>query len=160
VLLVLALALGVSGCAPEAGPGLAPATVDDLLESDRAFARDTAENGIDGWMAWMAPDAARFAPGGPVARGLETIREQDAAIFTDPAIRLEWEPTDGGLFDGGDHGFTVGRYDVIRSTADAPREVLSGGHYVTIWRREPSGAWKVILDTGSADPPGAGAGPE
>jgi ketosteroid isomerase-like protein len=151
--------LAFGGCAPPSGTGAPQATVDELLEADRAFARDTAERGLDGWMSWFAADAARFAPGGEITRGTAAIREHDASIFSDPTVRLVWEPTGGGLFDDGDHGFTVGRYDVVKSADGSPPETLSRGSYVSIWRRDASGAWKVILDTGSADPPEVGAGP-
>ena len=157
---VVLVSFALGGCAPPAEESLPPATVDDLLEADRAFARDTGERGIDGWMSWFSEDAARFQPGGEIARGLEAIREQDAPGFADPALRLEWDPTGGGLFDGGDHGFTVGRWEMTRTSADSSPEPVAGGTYVSIWRRDGSGNWKVILDTGTVDPPDAGAGSE
>jgi len=156
---VVLASLALVGCAPSGREVPPPATVDDLLESDRAFARDSAEQGLDGWVSWFSDDAARFTPGGDVVRGLEAIRERDAPIFADPAVRLVWEPTDGGLFDDGDHGFTAGRYEVIRFRDGSSSETISRGRYVSIWRRDDVGRWKVILDTGSADPPDAG-GPE
>jgi ketosteroid isomerase-like protein len=154
------MAIAFGGCAPATEEAAPTATVDELMDADRAFARDTAERGLDGWVAWFSDDAARFAPAGKIARGPEAIREQDAPIFADPAIRLVWEPTGGGVFDDGDHGFTVGRYDVIQSMEGSPPATLSHGSYVSIWRRDAAGGWKVILDTGSADPPDGGAGLE
>jgi len=117
------------------------------MEADRAFAREAAERGIDGWVSWFAPDAARLVPGGPVVRGLEAIREQDGPLFADPALRLEWEPTAAGGFADGKHGFTRGRYQLVRREGDADPVVLSRGTYLSIWRRDEDG-WKVILDTG------------
>lgn len=157
---IVVTAIACCGCAPPAEKAVPPATVDELMDADRAFARDAAERGLDGWVSWFSDDAARFSPDGKIFRGLEAIREQDAAIFADPAIRLVWDPTGGGVFDDGDHGFTVGRYEVVQSTEGAPPATLSRGGYVSIWRRDASGGWKVILDTGSADPPEVGAGPE
>jgi ketosteroid isomerase-like protein len=34
--------------------------------------------------------------------------------------------------------------------------VTTSGRYMTIWRREPDGSWKVILDASSNEPAGAG----
>jgi ketosteroid isomerase-like protein len=155
---LISFALG--GCVPPAEEALPPATVEELLEADRAFARETVERGLDGWMSWYTDDAARFRPGGEIARGLEAIREHDAPGFADPALQLAWEPTGGGVFDDGDHGFTVGRWEMTRSSDGAAPETISRGTYVSIWRREDSGAWKVILDTGTIDPPDPGDGPE
>ena len=36
--------------------------------------------------------------------------------------------------------------------ADSSR-VLRRGHYLTVWRREPDGSWRYILDLGSPRPP-------
>ena len=33
------------------------------------------------------------------------------------------------------------------------------GNYVTIWRRQGDGSWKVAVDIGNADPPRSRAGP-
>jgi ketosteroid isomerase-like protein len=35
--------------------------------------------------------------------------------------------------------------------------VLTSGRYMTMWRKEPDGSWKVVLDAGANDAPEAGA---
>ena len=172
LLLPVAVALFlVSSCAPvESGYGtsdpegstpaeataaerqVSPAGVEDLLEADRAFDRITTEKGLDGWMSYFAEDAVRLDLLGDVVRGFDAIRAKDSAMFADPQILLTWSPTDAGLFRDGEHGFTRGRYRVIRQDEDGP-VVISRGAYLSMWRRE-SGAWKVILDTGAVDPTG------
>ena len=59
---------------------------------------------------------------------------------------------DGGAFADGKHGFTTGRSRSVQMT-DAGEEVRWTGAYVTWWRKGDDGKWKVILDTGAADPP-------
>jgi ketosteroid isomerase-like protein len=150
------LGLAAFGCvppegteaAPEGDPGPSEAS---LLEADRAFAETTAERRIEGWMSYFAEDAARIEMGGAVIRGLENIREHDSAVHGDPSLNLLWEPTDAGLFDTGDHGFTRGRYELVKQERGT-RSVISRGTYLTIWRHE-AGRWKVILDTGVPDRP-------
>jgi ketosteroid isomerase-like protein len=154
----------ILGCAPvEGGQGAAdaapadrgqvgPATVEGLMEADRAFNRATTERGLDGWLSCFAEDAVRLDLRGEVVRGLAAIREKDSAMFADPLFRLTWMPTDAGLYRDGEHGFTRGRYRVIRQDGEDP-VVISQGTYLSIWRRQ-SGEWKVILDTGVADPTG------
>jgi len=159
--LVLSLA-GAIACRPQpadrpASPGTAatPAAMEEieaaLMEADREFARRTAERGIDGWMEAFASDAARVELHGAVVRGLEAIREHDAPIFTDPALRLNWEPKTAGAFGPGDIGFTTGSYEVTRSIGGAPPAAVSRGSYLTIWRRR-DGRWEVLLDGGAPAP--------
>jgi len=122
---------------------------DELLQADRQFAVEAATRGLDGWMSFMADDAARLDLGGKAVRGLDDIRQRDSSIFADSTVQLVWDPTDAGLFKDGNHGFTTGLYQLIKT--GSPPDTLSTGGYVSIWRRD-DGKWKVILDTGAADP--------
>lgn len=124
-----------------------------LMDADRAFAKETAAKGLDGWMSVMADDAVRISPlGGKVVSGIAAVRQLDAAIFADPMKQLIWEPTDGGAFADGKHGFTTGTSKFIEKTADGKETVLSTGRYITWWRKDDKGVWKVILDTGVSEP--------
>jgi len=150
VLTLLLLALSVA-CAVDAP--LPEADASQLLAADRAFAAETEQRGLDGWMAWFSEDALRVELHGPIVHGLAAIREHDRALHDDPQLSLLWEPTDAMLFSTADHGITRGRYRIVR---DGPQgqALLSSGSYLTLWRRE-HGAWKAILDTGAPDPPAA-----
>lgn len=140
-------------CSPGAPAGDDAAIAEQLMQADRDFARDTAKRGIEGWVGALSADAARVDLHGPIARGPEGARRQDAPLFADPDVRLTWEPTDAGVFEDRRHGFTRGRYRVLRSgTAGGEPQVTAAGDYLTVWRREGDG-WKVILDTGAPDPP-------
>ena len=125
---------------------------EELMQADRDFALATEERGIDGWMSYFAEDAARPELGGEVVRGLEDIRALDSAMFANEDVLLTWAPVSAGSFEGGEHGFTTGRYELLKLGGDGENEVLGTGRYVSIWRRV-QGEWKVILDTGTPDPP-------
>src|SRR5262249_51783383 len=89
----------------------------ELMDADRAFAKAAAEKGLDGWMSFMADDAVRVVPlGGKAHVGKAAVKELDAAMFADPKRKLVWEPTDGGAFADGKHGFTTGRFRVLVRT--------------------------------------------
>jgi ketosteroid isomerase-like protein len=123
-----------------------------LMDADRAFAKAAAEKRLDGWMSFMADDAAR-APriGAKITAGREAVRKLDAALFANPKVKLVWEPTDAHAFADGKSGVTTGRYRVL-ATGEDGRETESGtGAYVTWWRKETDGSWKVIFDTGTPD---------
>jgi ketosteroid isomerase-like protein len=123
-----------------------------LMQADRDFARAAAARGLEGWMSYFTDDAVRLRWRDPAVRGLEAIREFDAALFADSAATLTWEPVEAGLYRGGELGWTRGRSE-FRSRAADGTTVVQRGSYLTIWRKEPSGEWKVILDTGTSDPP-------
>jgi ketosteroid isomerase-like protein len=144
--------LGLAACRGAAAP---PASAPDttgvreaLLAADRAFADSTAARGLDGWMGFYAADAVRLTMGGDVAQGLEAVRKYDAPLFADSATRLLWTPTGAGVFADGRHGFTTGTSLMVRRAA-AKTDTVYRGAYITMWRREADGRWRVILDTGS-----------
>lgn len=151
--LAAAAALGTllapTACAPgggEPGPSTPPdATV--LLEADRAFAAAVAEGGSEAWAAWFAEDGALVREGVGEIRGRGAVR--DASRFLDdPETELRWEPGRGEIAASGELGWTTGSYTIESAGADG--EVRRGrGVYVTIWRRQEDGAWKVVMDLGN-----------
>ena len=141
--------LALSGCTARPPAPDSAAARGQLLQADRDFARATAQRGMDGWMEAYTADAVRLTMGGAVARGHEAIREFDASIFEDPDVRLVWTPTDGGAFSDGHYGWTTGTSFMHR--VSSPTDTLWQGRYVTLWRREADGRWRVVLDTGASD---------
>lgn len=147
--------LWVSGCAavPEDGEDSTKLR-EELMQADRAFGAAARERGLDGWMEFMANDATRL-PGlgeAPI-KGTDAIRKADAPLFADRSRVLLWEPAHAGIFQDSAHGFTTGKYRMVQKTEGKEDRVLRTGSYITWWRKEKDGKWRVILDTGAPDPP-------
>lgn len=125
-------------------------TADELLAADRAFAAEVAAAaGAERariWAGWFAADGRQLVPR-TVVTGPADILGLMAPVFADSASSLAWAP-DLAAGSGG-WGWTSGRYRSTRPGPDgpAPRE----GRYLTVWRRQPDGAWKVAMDTGVPD---------
>jgi ketosteroid isomerase-like protein len=124
----------------------------ELLETDRAFDSETAQNGTAGWISHFAPDGIMLPAGAGILVGRESIRKTISKALESPGFSLRWEPIDGEV--SGDLGYTYGVSKTIRAGADNQPSV-SYGKYVTIWRRQPDRSWMVILDIGNASPPPA-----
>ena len=110
----------------------------ELEAADLAFAASTAQRGVDGWVA-------AFDPGGGMMRKAGRIEHAAIAAAMAPTLssgRLDWAPIASGK--SGELGFTVGK-----ATFTGPRpEDGWRSTYVTIWRHQPDGSWKVLFDTG------------
>jgi ketosteroid isomerase-like protein len=52
-------------------------------------------------------------------------------------------------------GYTWGHYEGRSRDADGNSKVTTG-RYLTIWRKEPDGTWKVLLDASQDEPAEAG----
>lgn len=134
---------GAIGCAV----GETPPTVDDLMEADRAFARATAERGVDGWVEAFAADGMMFRNARPVV-GHDAIRQAMQPALDSERFTLTWEPVAGEISSAGDLGYTWGEWE-SRTTGEGGAVTVSSGTYVTIWRHRPGRGWKVALDIGN-----------
>ena len=91
-------------------------------------------------MSWFAPDAWMWGKDGQVkGDALRAAWERRLSTGT-----LAWEPVASAR--RGTIGFTVGRGTYTgKDPADSRRTT-----YVTIWKQQTDGTWKVLFDTGRA----------
>lgn len=115
-----------------------------LLESERSFAKSSVEQGIrDAFLSYLSDDAIIFRPHPIPAKPYYRKRQATAGL-------LSWEPEYADISLAGDLGYTTGPYEFRKAknaiAADAH------GHYVSIWKKQADGTWRVVLDCGIAHP--------
>ena len=132
-----------------AGAAVAQRPEDALIKADREFAKQTAAHRLDGWMSVFTNKSVLFSEN-PVL-GADAIRAAYQKLFKDPEFRLDWQPTKAEIFPSGDMGYTVGRYQGVFKNAKG-EIVHQSGTYLTVWRKEKDGSWKIAADGGEADP--------
>jgi len=144
-LAVMASALALLAGCSQSGTEKAKA---EILAADKAFSTLSGKIGPKAaFLANVAPDAKLLADR---AVGPDAVRNIFAQV--PETATLTWEPSFVEAADSGDLGYTWGRYTMtIPLPKYGPKPYLRQGTYVTIWKRQPSGAWKVILDGGSPD---------
>ncbi len=150
LLVVLALAtvvgIRVAAKSPDA------ADRETLLRLDREFDQKVAAGGGGAaWASYFAENGSMLGKATPPTTGPEAIRKVMEPIFANPGFSLRWNPKRAEILISGDLGFTTGRYE-RRVKDDQGREAIEHGTYVTVWRKQVDGNWKIILDTGSPDP--------
>jgi uncharacterized protein (TIGR02246 family) len=108
-----------------------------------AFARSDA-----GALAGLYDESgSRFSPKGVVVRGRPAIAESVAGFMksvTGP-IKVSIETQDLWAVD--DLVYETGKY-TYTFTPPGKSETQTGGHYVTIWKRQADGGWKIVADMG------------
>ena len=119
-----------------------------LFRADSLFAYETAERGADGWAAHFLVDGVMYPSSGRID-GREQIREFMAPALTPDGPSLEWTPADAVVGAGGDMGYTLGRWVSRVATPEGGDSTVASGHYVTIWRRDSLGVWRVAVDIGN-----------
>jgi ketosteroid isomerase-like protein len=126
--------------------------VDDVLAADRAFAAMAKAKGARAaFTEYADPQAIMFRSGfGPV-KGREAIGK----LFQEPAATTPtWDPEAAEVAASGDLAYSWGWF----AWTPVPGGPLDGkpaatGYYVSIWKKQPDGSWKWVVDLGVPAPP-------
>lgn len=63
----------------------------------------------------------------------------------DTAYIMVWHPKGGIIAASGELGYSYGVYSVTPKNKDTVMQ----GTYVNIWKKQPDGKWKLVLDSGN-----------
>ncbi|MBI4894004.1 MAG: DUF4440 domain-containing protein [Acidobacteria bacterium] len=120
---------------------------DSLKAADRAFDKSTLERGLDGWMSWFADDAVLNTHEG-VIQGRAAVRAHYSAMFARKEFSIRWQPLHAEASKDGTLGYTIGSAETSFRNDKGEIQKRSG-RYLTVWRRQPGGGWKVVSDIGN-----------
>jgi ketosteroid isomerase-like protein len=137
-------------CIASGAMGQPLSDLESIFAADRAFDAATAEGGAAGWVSYFAPGGSMHLASGRTVTGHEAILALMEPAFADPGYSLRWHPENGSMVIPGILGYTTGPYEQ-RSQDEAGRTVVTRGTYVSMWKKQDDGTWKIILDTGHAE---------
>lgn len=144
-LLILACC-AFAGTSAAATAGL-PEALSILVQTERAFAASTRIMGMrNAFLQFFADDAVMFTPDPVDAKAY--LRARAPEPFS--ARQLTWEPRIGDIAASGEIGWLSGPASLTIPTAKQP-----GPHhqvYLSVWRLQPGGEWRVIVDVGTGTP--------
>jgi ketosteroid isomerase-like protein len=124
-----------------------------LFDLEARFAKDVAERGGAAFADWFAGDGVALGNG--VAPVVGKVAIAKSTKWSPRDYQLTWTPTDAVMGPSGDMGYTWGHFDGHSKDANG-NPVATSGRYITIWRKQPDGSWKVALDAGANEPAAAG----
>jgi len=124
-----------------------------LFDLEARFAKDVLERGGAAFADWFAEDGVALGNGAQPNIGRVAIAK--SANWDPKVYQLTWTPTDALMGPSGDMGYTWGHFEGHSKDANG-NPVTTTGRYMTIWRKEANGQWKVVLDAGANEPVAAG----
>jgi ketosteroid isomerase-like protein len=133
-------------------PALSPGAL-FLMDLERQFAADVAKGGGKAFASWFADDAVALSNGRPAKLGRGAVA--DGANWDPGTYQLTWTPTAAQMGPSNDMGFTWGHYEG-RSRDAHGQPVVVSGRYITVWKKQPDGKWRVALDASADEPPATG----
>jgi ketosteroid isomerase-like protein len=115
------------------------ADVRSLVAAERAFATDALARGTrPAFLAVLDGSSVVFEPAPADGRAVWTARPARASV-------LAWEPEFAEAASSGELGYTTGPWTWRKSAADS---VSARGHYLSVWRRDDAGTWRLLVDIG------------
>lgn len=145
------LVLVVSGCTQ------VEAERSTLRNADAEWSNVTGAKDVDGYVAAVAENGSILPPNTPILTGSEAIRQSAAEMMANPGFALGWKPTTVEVSTAGDLGYIVGTYESTLQDVQG-NLVTDRGKYVTVWKKQPDGKWKVVADIFNSDLPAPTAG--
>jgi hypothetical protein len=111
----------------------------DLAQAELAFARIAADTDMrSAFLQFLASDATVFEPGPVNAHDFWQKQEPDPAL-------LAWYPTFAFVSASADLGYDFGPFTYGKRGA----EPEAFGQFLSVWRREAGGPWRVVVDAGT-----------
>ena len=132
-----------------------------LRQAETDWAATLAAKDLDGFLSYFAPDAVVLGPHLPAFTGTDAIREWATTSFSFPGFAVTWTTTAVEVAASGDMGYTLGNFTFHVEMDGTPLD--DHGKYVTNWKKQADGSWKVVVDAFNSDiemmPAPAGAAP-
>jgi ketosteroid isomerase-like protein len=122
-----------------------------IIKVDAEFAKAVADRNRDRFLSFIA-DTTTFSGGtANELRGKEAVWKVWSDFFAPDGPTLTWTPTKGEVIGAADVGYTTGRA-VMRARGADGKVTERHTQYITVWKKQGDGSWKVIFDTGPTLP--------
>ena len=129
-----------------------PAMVRSAIDSANArFAAAMTKGDAATMSLNYADDASVFLPNTKAAHGRAEIEKLMAGMFSTTSIPAA-KFTTADMIVSGDYAIETGAYEMTMKpkTGKAINDV---GKYITVWKKQPDGSWKILRDISNSDLP-------
>src|SRR5215471_3252585 len=116
-----------------------------LLATNSEWMKSANDATKERFASFYTADASFYPQGLPVVKGRDAIRATFEQLASAPGFAISWTVASSQIAAAGDIAYTTGPYEV---------KVAGGGEkgkYVTVWKKQADGGWKVTNDIFNAD---------
>jgi len=146
IALLFAIVAVLVGCASTPAPATAPQNVaalrEQALATERGFAKTMADRDFAAFTSYLSEETIFFARGDTPLRGKAAVAANWKRFYEEKEAPFRWEPAGAEVLDSGTLALTWGPvYD--------PGGKLFA-NFMSVWRQEAPGVWRIVLDKGAA----------
>jgi uncharacterized protein (TIGR02246 family) len=126
--------------------------VRQAIDSANARFADAMKRGDTTAMAAnYSDDAVVMMPNVELWRGREAVRKGFAGFVSQAPVK-EFTGKTEDVMVSGDVAVETGTYEMTLQPKGG-KEMKDKGKYITVWKRQPDGSWKIVRDINNSDVP-------
>ncbi len=122
-----------------------------LMQISREWSRSASTDSVEKTLSYWADDAIVMSPGQPQLKGKKAIREMVEGSFKIPGFKISWEPISVSIAKSGDMAYMIEKNQITMNDS-LGNPITENNKSVTVWRKDPDGSWKNVVDMWNADP--------
>jgi uncharacterized protein (TIGR02246 family) len=96
-------------------------------------------------VSYRSDDAILLVPGSPAIVGKDAIRRYVMGAFTIPDFSISWTIDHVSVAKSGDLAYATGANRISMTTPQG-KSVVEHNSAVEVWKKEPDGSWKCVVD--------------
>jgi ketosteroid isomerase-like protein len=124
-----------------------------LLQRDAEWAQAASDGkDIEKIVSYWSDDAVVIPQGQPVAEGKAAIRDFVTASFQIPGFKIHWVSDKVSFSPDGKLAY-MRSGSKMTMTGPAGTPISVPGRSITVWRMEPDGQWRCVVDIWNDPPP-------
>ena len=144
----------LAGCTQQSTPTPPPDTraADEaaVRAASAEWAKVAAAKDLEKTLSYYADDASMFPPNVPVVTGPDARRKMWTTLFSPAELVFSNAATKVEVARSGDLGYEIGTFEEsFKDAGGSPVKLI--GKYVVVWKKQPGGQWKAIIDVFNTD---------
>ena len=127
---------------------------------EASWVKDIATKDVDTIVNYYSDDASLLMPNEMMITGKNNIKAAFKPMLADPNFALTFQSTRGEASKSGDFVYVIGTYSMTTSSPRDQRPVTDQGKYLTFFKKQADGSWRVVADMVNTDLPAPSEHPQ
>jgi len=123
-----------------------------LRTADEKWSKIAGTKDVAAFLAMVDESGSMLSPNTPILSGKDAVGQWATAVMSNPGFALSWKPSMVEVSASGDMGYTIGTYE-LKLQDPKGNLIADNGKYMTVWKKQSDGTWKVIADMFNTDLP-------
>jgi uncharacterized protein (TIGR02246 family) len=155
-LVVIGLSLACQQPPPPSPPDTRAADERAIREANAAWLKAVTAKDVEAFVSFFAEDASVLPPNAPIVTGKESVRKFASEMMANPGFAGSSQTTKVEVSRAGDLAYSTDTYQLTANDAKG-RPVTDRGKEVIVWKKQPDGKWKTVVEIFNSDLPAPGA---